>query len=513
MKPFARANWIWNSLAALSLANICFLTVWRELLFADAADAYWIPDYTLQSYVAIFINVFVLALILYGVIHYACRSSRPWLATLSRLLFISLLVFPLNYARIALGVDENSIHWLKDHLWFSMPIFGTLGLVGLYLLAFRLIQVARVIRVLLLVFSPFAFTNLAQVAWSAIELALVSTPPEVTNQRTDVSSSQRVLWLVMDELDLRLAFLDRPDGLVLPEFDRLRNQAFFARNTRSYSLSTEEAIPSFLLQKIVHRARPIGRNDLRLTFMDFENSADTKFSQLPNFFSESAARGARIAIIGYYHPYCRLFRKEAQYCQDYAVNTYSPYATASVLEEAWSQLLGITPVFRRINAIKTYTHGRGQIQLAAADPAFDLVFFHASVPHGPNIWDPESQNFTLFNTSKDGYFGNLLLADRLLGAVRRSMEQARLWDDTVVLLTSDHEWRHAYLYDNRRVRKIPFLLKMPGQKVQFEFAPSFAPMQVTKDLLLRILGRDLVTPEAVAQWLQLRINAQEKAYE
>ena len=81
-----------------------------------------------------------------------------------------------------------------------------------------------------------------------------------------------------------------------------------------------------------------------------------------------------------------------------------------------------------------------------------------------------------------------------------------LWDQTAVLLTSDHEWRHAYLYDNRRVRKIPFLLKMPGQENQLEFTPSFAPMRVTKDLLLGILGRDLTTPEAVAGWLELRLS-------
>ena len=42
---------------------------------------------------------------------------------------------------------------------------------------------------------------------------------------------------------------------------------------------------------------------------------------------------------------------------------------------------------------------------------------------------------------------------------------------------------------------------------------SFVPMQVTRDLLLRILGRDLVTPEAMAQWVLLRFNAQEKVYE
>ena len=45
------------------------------------------------------------------------------------------------------------------------------------------------------------------------------------------------------------------------------------------------------------------------------------------------------------------------------------------------------------------------------------------------------------------------------------------------------------------------------------FTLSFVSMQVTKDLLLRILGRDLATPETVAQWIQLRFNEQEKRTE
>ena len=60
--------------------------------------------------------------------------------------------------------------------------------------------------------------NLAQAAWDAIELASVSPPSGVAKQHTDIYKSQRLLWLV-DELDLRLAFLDRPEWLVLPELE------------------------------------------------------------------------------------------------------------------------------------------------------------------------------------------------------------------------------------------------------------------------------------------------------
>lgn len=504
MTSTARSKWISDFLSALSLVNLCFLSVWRELLFADEADSYWLPNYTSETFVAILTNVFIGTGIVYAVLHYLVPSERPWLALCSRLFLVILIVFPLNYVRIALDVNESAIHWLKDFWWISGPAIGVLSLLGLYLLVFRLAPLVRAVVFLALALSPFALMNLAQVAWSLTRFAHAAPVATKSKTKPPLQKRQRVFWLLMDELDLRLVFQERPDGLVLPELDRFQSQAVFAHNTVSYSRSTKEAIPSFLLQKIVHHAWSTGAKNLELSFMEFEETPNGNFSKFPNFFTEAAAIGARIAILGYYHPYCRLFREEAEYCQDYAVNTYAPFATNDIFEEVWSQILGITPIFRRLNGVRTYVHAVEQAQHITADASFDLVFVHASVPHGPNIWDPETQDFTLLNTSKDGYFDNLILADRFLGTIRRSMEEAGLWDQTTVLITSDHEWRHTYLYDHRRVRQIPFMLKMPRQEKRLDFVSPIAPMRVTKDLLLGIMENKLQKPESVTEWLQHR---------
>jgi hypothetical protein len=488
---------------ALSLANLCFLSVWRELLFADTADAYWLPDYTAESYLAAIINVFSLTLILWGMIAFLFHSRAPWLDTFGRLLFLAVLLIPLNYLRLVLGVAENTIHWAKDHWLISMPGGAALTLLALYLLGFYLKQLTQAVALACLVLFPFACLNLVQAAWAAIRLSSPAVAEtEAVPRKGEAAVAQRIVWLLMDELDLRLAFLQRPEGLELPEFDRLRNQAFFALNARSYSKNTEEAIPSFLLQKIVDFAKPVGAAELHINFADFENTPDGNFAQFRNFFAEAADAGARIAIIGYYHPYCRLFRQQTEYCSHYALNTFTPVASHSLIIEMWSQVLGVTPLFRRINAIITYLAISNEISLAVADPHHDLVYLHASVPHGPNIWDSKTQSFTLFNTSKEGYFENLILADKLLGQIRGSLEQADLWDRSVVLLTSDHEWRHTYLYDNQRTKKIPFVLKMPDQDTPFDFALDFVPMRITKDLLLRIQLGQITTSVDVASWLE-----------
>jgi hypothetical protein len=51
--------------------------------------------------------------------------------------------------------------------------------------------------------------------------------------------------------------------------------------------------------------------------------------------------------------------------------------------------------------------------------------------------------------------------------------------------------------------RVPFLLKLPGQRVGVSFTPRFSAI-VTHDLLLGILRGELRTPEAVVGWLEKR---------
>jgi len=137
----------------------------------------------------------------------------------------------------------------------------------------------------------------------------------------------------------------------------------------------------------------------------------------------------------------------------------------------------------------------------AGDPQFDIVYVHVSVPHGPHIYRRESGRFSLVNTSKDGYLDSLVLADIFLGEVRRSLEEKAMWDDSVVVVTSDHELRVVDFGDKKRVAKIPLMMKMPGQKKQVAFENRFSPKMITKDLLLAVLDGQVRTPEDVVLWL------------
>ena len=71
-----------------------------------------------------------------------------------------------------------------------------------------------------------------------------------------------------------------------------------------------------------------------------------------------------------------------------------------------------------------------------------------------------------------------------------------LWDDSILLLTSDHGWREL----SRPALNVPFVLKMAGQTGSLHYDRPFET-SVLADLLTELLTGRLKDAEAVARWL------------
>ena len=74
----------------------------------------------------------------------------------------------------------------------------------------------------------------------------------------------------------------------------------------------------------------------------------------------------------------------------------------------------------------------------AADPTCQFVFAHINGPHEAFVFDAEKDEFAKPMPPDKGYFGNLELADRILSKIPTAMNNANLWDETNVIITSDH---------------------------------------------------------------------------
>ncbi len=165
------------------------------------------------------------------------------------------------------------------------------------------------------------------------------------------------------------------------------------------------------------------------------------------------------------------------------------------------------------NRLDIYLSMLDQARRLATDPSQGLVFIHWSFPHKPNIYDRTTQDFKL--GKKLSYLDNLALVDRTVGELRREMESAGVWEDTILLITSDHSLRgknpsakfphvsseDAAVIGSKPDPRVPFLLKLRGQRQAVTYEPAFNTV-VTNDLLLALMRGELTSADNVVGWLE-----------
>ncbi len=490
---------------SLSLANILFLRVWRELLFASHIDSYWMPLYGPPTYFAVLLNITWITIILYFVARFVRKVDKPALTLVGRLSFLLLLLFPLEFFR-KFGIKQSTLNFALDYPFLACVFCLFVVLLVGYILVARLKATTHVVASVLVALSPFAAITIPRATYHGVtaicEDENSKNNPQVAISKIDRSINRpRIIWLLFDELDSRIAFSERPDDISLPSFDRFQSECITALDGASHGQSTLRAIPSFLTGKLVTEISFPNGNDLNLRFCGKEELPFVSFGKTPTLFSDVLERGGENAVVGMYHPYERIFVEQAGYRSAYSMNTYTTKESGSVLNSMVAQILGITPLFARINGIKMYEGILRECVAVTTNPRYDLVFAHISVPHGPHVFDREKGSFTLVNFSPDGYLDSLVLADQFLNTVRQGLENEGMWDDSVVLITSDHELRQVEFGDKKRVQKTPFLIKMPMQKTPYTFPHPISPKVIARNLLVGVLDGEVKTPDDVLLWL------------
>jgi hypothetical protein len=318
-----------------------------------------------------------------------------------------------------------------------------------------------------------------------------------------MGNTPSVLVVVFDELDYRLLFDERPTSVRLPEFDRLTERAVKFTNVPSFSQHTLEAIPTLLVGNRVVRTTVVNQDTLLLHFKEAEDGQS--FSSVSNLFSEARQAGKTLSIAGTYHPYCRLFRGLYKDCyQDWRKEPHwqSPHR---LVDDLW---LRIQSVFLEaipyppytIEAIWRYHVVLQHTKEMLARFDVDLIYLHIMLPHKPIIFNGQTGQMTPWNYSPWGYYDNLALTDQYWGELRRTLEQAGLWDKTTILITADHPWRKAKKYTGRSDARIPLLLKIANQQEAAVYKNEFPPTRV-KDLVLRMLDRPMTDPRILTTWL------------
>ena len=485
---------------AISLANICFVSAWADLLDSD----FQIPGFN-QS-IAALISVIVLALIFFILITMARRSRRLVFMKVARLIFPLFLLIPLNgILRIILPEQR-------------MVIEVGIIVAGIVMLALSdikpwnvvFLRAATAITLIVLPFLPITFFQATRIALKFSER--IVPPP----QRDKPKTTTRIVWLVFDEMGQQITFSNRPNSLLLPELDRFRSQSIYSTNAHPPADQTSLSMPALINGKLITKVE--GLTDLMITYAGSQDAVSWKFE--PNVFSKARDIGTSTAAIGWYLPYCRYIGSSLTNCWfddgeksikmslikqvESLINTIP---LAPILESR----LGVT---RHIRAKNRYLGVLEGAKHAAANPNLGLILIHWPLPHPPGIYNRQIDDFD--HTSESSYADNMRLVDHSLGEVRRTMEESGIWDETIVLVTSDHAWRTGHwrstyfwtkedeqLCPKEPDERIPFMIKLAGQQQGIEYKREFNTV-LTHDLLLAMLRGEVSNPESVLKWLDYR---------
>ena len=225
-------------LASLSLANLCFLGVWIEL---SGANLYYFktPPSGMVLVAAVLCVLLLGVLMWIGVTLFRSSGSKCF-RTLAEFAFLLFLLIPLNVAQTSVA---EFAHVTNAFTTSTGKLLAGIIALAIAIFAFRRRDVLlRIVAGSLLFLSPLALLTIGQAIWTYArrppDNAFASLSAGVLN--TDRHRT-RILWLLFDEWDYRLAFEERPSGLMLPEMDRLRTQSFSA--THAVAADMESGMP------------------------------------------------------------------------------------------------------------------------------------------------------------------------------------------------------------------------------------------------------------------------------
>ena len=499
---------------SLSLANLCFINLWGELQNRSWNYYRKIPPPP-SLVIGLLLDVLLLAAVFLTGRLLAARFGRRGLSV-AHWGVLAALLLPLNILRNQFALTLWPANYRSLAAYLPVLLIAAVAVAWFR----RRAACLRVISAGLLLLFPLLPLSVIMASWALY----IKTPRSVFADKPLAAavaynnpSAPRIVWIVFDELDEYLTFVARPANVACPELDRLRAESFYATKAYAPTRNTQSSMPSLLTGRILTIARTRGPDELLVSAGAPQTPVN--LSTLPNAFSDARSAGLNTGLVGSYQPYCRLLNESLTYCWW--------HASAVMLREEYARDPGIprmmwlefqrqltrVPLVKRLQMIDLlqsarhlhaaeYDGIRDTAVPTAANPQLGFVLLHWPVPHPTNIFDASGDR-VITGESCD-YLSNLELADASLARMRSAMEKSGVWDRSIVLVTSDHQfrssmWRRLHTWSpaleqatagGQEHLEIPFLLHFPGQTHSFKYDGVFNTV-LTRTLLAALERREL----------------------
>ena len=303
--------------------------------------------------------------------------------------------------------------------------------------------------------------------------------------RSEEGHGAPVVIVVLDMVGYGNAFSE--DGSVLgalPNLEDFSKTAMVFQRARSSGYVTDSSLPGLMLQEeteVVDLTEKGARYRIYGKEEDPGRFASEFDMALPTCFRKT---GGRAVYLGCYRPIKELM--PGVWDEVYSLSYYG--VARAGLDSPWKSTLlhhlvrylfaskgpvaGIAKQLNLLTPLLNQYHRKltqdilseGKRYIRECLSPGDFLLLHLPVPHWPIVFDANGKNSPYAPMDPAGYPEQLIYADRLLGEVVASLKQADRWEDSWVIVMSDHGSHFEDFSDNpERKRHVPFLVKAPGQ--------------------------------------------------
>ncbi len=497
-----------NFLIAASLANLLLMWEWFNALHPEFL-IFNIHSVSLSGIVAFFL-VFLSYTGIIFILLRLCAAKRKVVASFFTMLLLALFILPWLHAR-------NFYHLGEAYPFFFSPAhflgnWGRLNQAKYFLLLVAFItfssrycrKINLVLRGILLILVPFCLLTFGQLIWRHVTIP--SEEKEPTNIVAGNQLKTKTLWIVFDAFDYNYTFnlRDKETKKAFPEIDRFKAGSFSFSHAIAPTPMTTYSMSSYFLGKTVVEFDLFPYETATATV--YETKETLKIKEQETLLSSAKKLGATVGVIGWHIPYCILYKKDVDYCVWFSPTQW-PYQS-DILR---NYLSVIRHTFLKRDSLKRV---RRQIYDLTLEKSLRLVnqglpnltLFHFSVPHFPGINNlgqdsvlpPDQQEIS-------DYYSNLELADQALGQIRSILEKKNEWDNTNVIITSDHWLRYAPdSYMNKYGKKmfeIPLMVKLAKNAEPTNYDKPVPTLHIA-NLLLGTLNGKISTTQDVKRWAE-----------
>ena len=525
-------NWRSDLVLAYALGNLVLLPFWFIAFARNGMplDQKFIEHFYELSqifdhvdYFAALLWGFCISIILFLLFH-ATRNKQPRFYSLA----VNIFIIPTFAGALAITwyvIFPPSGHARINNAWIfeGLAVFTVSVAILTTLALTRSRNALRFIRFIISVTAPFGIlmSMNAYVAYQKIDASRASimhSDRSLAPLKNTQPTGPRVILIFFDYWDYHYTFIKHPEFVKTPNINKLTNIAFNGHNVARASSKTFTAIPSVLSGHRIDYAKRIGGD--RLLTQYAAEYYPRIWNHQSTIFSDAHAAGYNTGVVATaFHPVCRIFPQFISRCIiddhpfDYEYKTVFNRLDDVISHTLWQVppirklLFRDRPVFNNHWGIHLKLSNINSLKKMAKDRKISFLYSHLFIPHAPNIWNSIKKEYMYENEDNPiNYFHSIVFLDKVIGDLRKTLEDSGLWDETAVILTADTgnvgsqsgvglndyaEWG----YDTKN--RVPLIIKLPNQNKRVDLDRRVSA-QTLRDVIQKIMSGELTSHDQIS---------------